>query len=87
MKTAILFVLALAGVAAAFFRPAEPYQVQEAVSTPAFLGKDFELDNPSVPEDKSIHPARKCGFCMGVSAYSNSSFRWNQVSPLTFCVL
>ena len=26
-----------------------------------------ELDNPNVVSDPNITPARKCGFCMGVS--------------------
>lgn len=68
----LLFAL-LVGVAAAFFRPMAPYQVIEAETKPAlFLPRggaaavfDAGLDNPEIPEDQNISPARKCGFCMG----------------------
>jgi hypothetical protein len=66
----ILFAL-LFGAAAAFFRPAVPYQV--AVETkPALFPrggslKDTGLDNLDIAEDQNITPSRKCGFCMGVS--------------------
>jgi hypothetical protein len=66
----ILFAL-LFGAAAAFFRPAAPYQV-EVETKPALFPrggflKDAGLDNPDIAEDQNITPARKCGFCMGVS--------------------
>ena len=65
----ILFAL-LIGAAAAFFRPAEPYQV-EIDTKPAMFPRggafDDGLDNPDIAEDQNITPARKCGFCMGVS--------------------
>lgn len=61
------------GVSAAFFRPAEPRQI-EAVTKPAMFSRggsqtmmDSGLDNPDIEEDTNITPARKCGFCMGVS--------------------
>jgi hypothetical protein len=67
MKTVVVLLLALLGVAAAFFRPMAPYQIENP--TPAFIAdnKDVALDNPLIPEDKNIQPARKCGFCIGVS--------------------
>ena len=75
LVTSLLFAL-LVGVAAAFFRPMAPYQVVEAEIKPAlFLPRggasmfDAGLDNPDIPEDKNISPARKCGFCMGVSVH------------------
>jgi hypothetical protein len=55
-----LLLVVLLGAAVAFIRPAQPVQV---ASTP-FLG-ETGLDNPMVASDPSIHPARKCGFCMG----------------------
>ena len=63
--TSILFAI-LIGAAAAFFRPATPYQV-EAPAKPEFLtfGAESLLDNPNIAEDTNISPARKCGFCMG----------------------
>jgi hypothetical protein len=66
--SSILFAL-LIGAAAAFFRPAVPYQV-EVQAKPEFFPRggascDSALDNPDVAEDASISPARKCGFCMG----------------------
>eukprot|EP00542_Grammatophora_oceanica_P011980 CAMPEP_0194027936 /NCGR_PEP_ID=MMETSP0009_2-20130614/1971_1 /TAXON_ID=210454 /ORGANISM="Grammatophora oceanica, Strain CCMP 410" /LENGTH=64 /DNA_ID=CAMNT_0038667147 /DNA_START=23 /DNA_END=217 /DNA_ORIENTATION=+ len=64
MKTVLILILALVGVAAAFFGPAEPFQVENPAA-PAFINKDSGLDNPEIQEDKNIHPARKCGFCMG----------------------
>ena len=70
LVSALLFALLL-GVTAAFFRPAVPYQVE---TQPALFSrggkqnlKDAGLDNPDIPEDDSITPARKCGFCIGVS--------------------
>jgi len=71
-STAILF-LALVGVGTAFVflpRPAVPFQVESSVNF-AIRGGDFVdsqdsgLDNPAITEDKSISPAKKCGFCFG----------------------
>ena len=72
--SSILFAL-LVGSVAAFFRPAQPFQVveQQGVPTqPEFFprgggGDGDALDNPDIAEDRNITPARKCGFCMGVS--------------------
>jgi len=63
--SSILFAI-LIGAAAAFFRPAAPYQVEALPAKPEFLtfGNDL-LDNPNIAEDTNISPARKCGFCMG----------------------
>ena len=68
----IILSLAIIGIAAAFFRPAEPHQAPAQVvevprggflfDTPSF---DEGLDNPEVAADESITAARKCGFCMG----------------------
>ena len=61
-----ILVIALIGIAAAFFSPAVPHQVavvQNDEMDMTFI--DDELDNHVIPSDKSIHPARKCGFCMG----------------------
>ena len=75
--SSILFALFI-GVAAAFFRPAVPYQV-EVDTKPALFPRggamnDAGLDNPDIAEDQNITPARKCGFCMGVSLIN--SFIW-----------
>ena len=73
-----ILLLAIVGATTGFFEAAVPHQ-QEAVvapkaafafgapmvSTASFV--DEGLDNPNVVSDMSIHPARKCGFCMGVS--------------------
>ena len=78
MKKQLSLILSLivVGLAAAFFRPAEPHQVPAAVevSRGGFIFEakeglfdDDGLDNPNVQADENIHPARKCGFCMGVS--------------------
>jgi hypothetical protein len=66
--SSVLFAM-LIGAAAAFFRPAVPYQV-EVITAPALFPRggslmDTGLDNPDIPEDQNITPARKCGFCMG----------------------
>jgi hypothetical protein len=66
--SSILFAM-LIGASAAFFRPAVPYQV-DGITTPALFPRggslmDTGLDNPDIPEDQNITPARKCGFCMG----------------------
>ena len=56
------------GAAAAFFRPAIPYQVEVDISKPVSFpiqSVDLALDNPDIAEDQNISPARKCGFCMG----------------------
>ncbi len=72
----IILSLAVIGIAAAFFRPAQPHQAPAEVvvevprggsifdAAPVF---DEGLDNPYVEADQSITAARKCGFCMGVS--------------------
>lgn len=56
---ALLPLFAFVGVAAAFFRPAVPFQVQTMP-----YGEDTGLDNEHVQVDEKITPARKCGFCM-----------------------
>ena len=65
-KVTYILIIALIGIATAFFSPAVPVQqvsiVQEDVDM-AFI--DDELDNHEIPNDMSIHPARKCGFCIG----------------------
>lgn len=74
---AVLFALIL-GVAAAFFRPAQPYQVPPlAADTALFVPRggsggiassafdDAGLDNAEIEADTNISPSRKCGFCMG----------------------
>jgi len=54
---------ALLGAAMAFIRPAQPVQVdQPNVGDEVSM---FGLDNPAIEVDSNIHPARKCGFCMG----------------------
>ena len=64
---------AILGVTAAFFKAAVPHQVPNskfqlgeagAASTSAAFD-DEGLDNPNIVSDKNIHPARKCGFCIG----------------------
>ena len=67
-----LLILSLVGLAAAFFRPAVPHQVQpnnppkvETETKAAFI--DTGLDNPFIENDNGIEASRKCGFCMGVS--------------------
>jgi hypothetical protein len=69
-----LLLALLVGAAAAFFRPVAPYQVVDVVvdTKPALFSRggalnDAGLDNPHIEEDQNITPARKCGFCMGVS--------------------
>lgn len=54
MKTFLLLFLALVGVAAAFFRPAVPFQV-ESMPQGAHMG----LDNENVPRDDKITPVIK----------------------------
>ncbi len=59
-----LFILALIATgASAFYKGAVPQQ--EGPKIPA--AADGLLDNPAVASDPNITPARKCGFCMGVS--------------------
>lgn len=75
MKTTTLLLLAITGLSAAFFRPAQPHQQVAVVEIPRggfFTTEKMEfvdegLDNPLIPADESITAARKCGFCMGVS--------------------
>ena len=64
-----ILLLALVGAAAAFFKAAVPHQ-EPAVSVPKAVNTfsfDEGLDNPNIVADENITPARKCGFCMGVS--------------------
>eukprot|EP00545_Synedropsis_sp_CCMP1620_P009220 CAMPEP_0119029320 /NCGR_PEP_ID=MMETSP1176-20130426/40454_1 /TAXON_ID=265551 /ORGANISM="Synedropsis recta cf, Strain CCMP1620" /LENGTH=66 /DNA_ID=CAMNT_0006985651 /DNA_START=627 /DNA_END=827 /DNA_ORIENTATION=- len=66
MKFFAFLLLALLGVAAAFFRPAVPFQLESVRGfEDAMLGDDHGLDNANIESDKNITPARKCGFCMG----------------------
>jgi hypothetical protein len=67
-----IFALLLAlflGAAAAFFKPATPYQVpaENTLFFAAVGGKSFDagLDNLEIEADTNITPSRKCGFCMG----------------------
>jgi hypothetical protein len=68
--TTLLFAL-LVGVAAAFIRPAVPFQVETKPDAlfnfraGAKTSMDAGLDNPDIAEDMNISPSRKCGFCMG----------------------
>lgn len=77
----LLFAL-IVGMAAAFFRPMAPHQIETVpmsatslfparggAETPADIG----LDNPDIAEDQNINPSRKCGFCMGVSIHFEQS--------------
>ena len=66
-----ILLLAIIGVTAGFMKAAVPIQETAAAATKsAAIGNSFDtgLDNPSIQSDMNIHPARKCGFCMGVSA-------------------
>eukprot|EP00980_Cylindrotheca_fusiformis_P003119 scaffold721_cov131-Cylindrotheca_fusiformis.AAC.9 len=61
--SSILFAV-LGGAAAAFFRPALPYQV-EVEAKPEFFPRggasiNSALDNADIEEDTNISPARKC---------------------------
>jgi hypothetical protein len=67
MKSVIFLLFALLGVAAAFFRPAVPFQIESIRGGDIVFEMDAGLDNAQVEEDMNISPARKCGFCMGVS--------------------
>ena len=77
MKLLAVLLMVLLGVAAAFFRPAVPFQLEstrecnvKSTSTMNMMMLDAGLDNADVEEDTNITPARKCGFCMGVSIKS-----------------
>ena len=72
-----VLLLIIVGATTGFFEAAVPHQ-EAATASPAkafTFGAaatatsvfDDGLDNPNVVSDMSIHPARKCGFCMGVS--------------------
>lgn len=83
IRPTLLLLVASLGIAAAFFRPAEPHQVPaETLPVTAFerdlAGGDFvehdDLDNLDIPEDPSLQAARKCGFCIGVSWQSIALF-------------
>jgi hypothetical protein len=66
----LLALFAILGVAAAFFKAAEPHQVQPEMAnafTQSAVTTSFDdgLDNPNIASDMNIQPARKCGFCIG----------------------
>lgn len=66
----LLALFAILGAAAAFFEPAVPHQAQpqhEMAKATKTISASFDegLDNPAVASDMNIHPARKCGFCIG----------------------
>jgi len=71
----VILSLAIIGIAAAFFKAAEPHQVPAVAfevprggasfNLPQVAFVDEGLDNPNVQADDSINAARKCGFCMG----------------------
>lgn len=67
MKAFFFLLFALIGVATAFFRPAVPFQLESVRGGDQAFEMDAGLDNLNIEEDKNITPARKCGFCMGVS--------------------
>ena len=66
----ILSLFAILGFTAAFFKQAVPHQEVTKPTNVVSFGSDVfdELDNPNVVADPNITPARKCGFCMGVSS-------------------
>lgn len=66
----VLLLLALVGVALAWIRPAQPVQVEQPKDVVVNMFGGDGLDNPAIAADSNIHPARKCGFCMGVSSVS-----------------
>ncbi|KAL7524286.1 hypothetical protein ACHAWF_000890 [Thalassiosira exigua] len=75
----LIALFAILGAAAGFFKAAVPHQETatpkaNAASASSTLSATFDdgLDNPDVVSDMNIHPARKCGFCMGAWA-SNPS--------------
>ena len=79
MRNLLLLLIPLLGVAAAFFRPSQPFQVprggavvQSEAEHPNFALMDPGLDNIEIQADGSIEAARKCGFCMGVSERQNN---------------
>jgi len=66
----ILLLVASLGIAAAFFKPAEPHQVPSEPRPvlerkPPAAFEDAGLDNYDIEEDTNIQAARKCGFCIG----------------------
>jgi len=66
----VLALFAIVGAAAGFFKAAVPHQetaVPKAAAASNTFSASFDegLDNPDVVSDMNIHPARKCGFCMG----------------------
>lgn len=66
----IISLFTIVGFTAAFFKQAVPHQeAKPSVPVIPSSGNDVfdELDNPNVVSDSNITPARKCGFCMGVS--------------------
>jgi hypothetical protein len=80
--SAILFAF-LFGAAAAFFRPAAPYQVEFETKPTLFprggASIDPALDNPDIAEDTNISPARKvctrsCFFPTEFIKWSHSAF-------------
>ena len=71
----VLALLALLGAAAGFFKAAVPHQEAPllkaaAPATATWASFDEGLDNSDIVSDANITPARKCGFCMGVSVAS-----------------
>ncbi|KAL7539925.1 hypothetical protein ACHAXR_009714, partial [Thalassiosira sp. AJA248-18] len=63
----ILALFAVIGAAVGFFEAAVPHQETAFPKAAATFSASFDegLDNPNVESDMNIHPARKCGFCMG----------------------
>jgi pilus assembly protein TadC len=78
MKNAVytLLLALFVGVAAGFFRPIAPHQIENKPAAAAALFprggaqmttlSDAGLDNEDIMEDVSISGSRKCGFCMYV---------------------
>jgi hypothetical protein len=76
MKNAIytLLLALFVGVAAGFFRPMAPHQIDNKPAAAALFPRggaqttplDAGLDNEDIMEDVSISGSRKCGFCMYV---------------------
>ena len=64
-----ILLLAIIGVVMSF-KAAVPHQETAVPKAAAVNNFDAGLDNPNIDSDMNIHPARKCGFCMGVSVIS-----------------
>ena len=69
-KISFVLLAVLLGIAMAWIRPAQPTQVDQPKTAPAFAERQL-LDNEAIPLENSIHNSRKCKYGNITLRYGN----------------